>query len=273
MPAATDRDTLVAALREQFDSLIELGRQLDEGQWSTASECPGWRVKDLYSHVIGTELMLLGRPDEGDPDDLGDVADHVANEIGRFNEVAVARRRDLPGAEVLAELEQVAAERLAALDAMTQADFDAESFTPAGKDTYGRFMQIRVFDCWIHEQDAREPLGLPGHAGGRAVDVAVDEHATALGFVVGKKAGAADGQSVRLHLTGPTERTLDVRVDGRARLVDDLESPTATITIPTLLWFRYAAGRRPADAGHPDVVLEGDEDLAHRVLANAAYTI
>jgi uncharacterized protein (TIGR03083 family) len=270
MPAASDRDTLVAALHEQFDALIDLGRQLDDHQWATPSECPGWSVQDLYSHVIGTELMLLGRPDE-----TGDAADapHVRNQIGEFNEVSVLARRGRSGAEVLAELERVVAERTAALDGMTQADFDAESFTPAGQDTYGRFMQIRVFDCWIHEQDAREALGLAGHGSGRAVDVTLDEHAGALGFVIGKKAGATEGQSVRLRLTGETERTLDVRVDGRARLVDDLDAPTATITIPTLLWFRYAAGRRPADPDHPDISIEGDPDLGRRVLANAAYTI
>lgn len=270
MPAASDRATLVAALREELDALIELGRALDAGQWSTASECPGWTVKDVYSHIIGTELMLLGRPDE--PVDVGD-APHLHNEIGEFNEVAVATRHDRSGAEVLAELEQVAAERLEALDAMTDDDFDAESFTPAGQDTYGRFMQIRVFDCWIHEQDVREALGLPGHTSGAAVDVALDEHANGVGFVVGKKAGAADGQSVRLRLTGDTERTIDVRVDGRARVVDDLDEPTTTITIPTTLWFRYAAGRRPGDPGHADVAIEGDTDLGQRVVANAAYTI
>jgi hypothetical protein len=107
----------------------------------------------------------------------------------------------------------------------------------------------------------------------RAVDVCLDEHSTALGFIVGKKAGATEGQSVRLHLTGDTERTIDVRVDGRATVVDDLEDPTTTITIPTLLWFRYAAGRRPADASRHDVTVEGDQDLGTRILANAAYTI
>lgn len=270
MPASSDRDTLVAALHEQFDALLELGRQLDDGQWETASECPGWTVKDLYSHVIGTELMLLGRPDE-----TVEVAasEHVKNQIGEFNEVAVVMRRDRSGSEVLAELETVAAERTAALDAMTQADFDAESFTPAGQDTYGRFMQIRVFDCWIHEQDAREALDLPGHASGHAVDVSLDEHSTALGFVVGKKAGATEGQSVRFHLTGDTERTIDVRVDGRAAVVDDLQDPATTITMPTLLWFRYAAGRRRADASRHDVTVEGDHELGQSVLANAAYTI
>ena len=39
---------------------------------------------------------------------------------------------------------------------MSQEEWDAESFTPAGKSTYGRFMQIRVFDCWLHEQDIRD---------------------------------------------------------------------------------------------------------------------
>ncbi|HEU5082544.1 MAG TPA: maleylpyruvate isomerase family mycothiol-dependent enzyme [Acidimicrobiales bacterium] len=270
MPAASDRDTLVAAVREELDALIALGHELSDGQWATASECPGWTVKDVYSHVIGTELMLLGRPDE--KVDVGD-APHLHNEIGEFNEVSVAARRGRSGPDVLAELEQVAAERLAALDAMTQEDFDAESFTPAGQDTYGRFMQIRVFDCWIHEQDVREALGMPGHASGTAVEVSVDEHANGIGFVVGKKAGATEGQSVRFRLTGETERTIDVRVDGRARVVDDLDEPTTTITIPTLLWFRYAAGRRPGDVDHPDVTVEGDEDLGRRVVANAAYTI
>jgi uncharacterized protein (TIGR03083 family) len=270
VPAASDRATLVAALHEEFDALIELGHQLDAHQWATPSECPGWTVQDLYSHVIGTELMLLGRPDERQ--DVSD-APHVRNQIGEFNEVAVLARRGRSGADVLAELERVVAERTAVLDGMTQADFDAESFTPAGQDTYGRFMQIRVFDCWIHEQDAREALGLPGHGAGHAVDVALDEHASALGFVVGKKAGATEGQSVRLHLTGDTERILDVRVDGRARVVEDLDEPTTTITVPTLRWFRWISGRRAADLTDPDLRIEGDADLAQRILANAAYTI
>ena len=268
MPAANDRDTLVAAIRAEFDSLIDLGRGLTAEQWETPTEVPGWSVKDNYSHIVGTELMLLGRPDE--PVDVGDPS-YVRNDIGSFNEVAVVTRRDKPGADVLAELERIAEQRTTALESMTEADFDAESFTPAGQDTYGRFMQIRVFDCWIHEQDCREALGIPGHDSGPAVEVAVDEMTTAMGFVVGKKAGATEGQSVRLQLTGPTERTIDVRVDGRAAVVDDLDDPTTIITIPTLLWFRYAAGRRSGDVSA--VTIDGDEALGRAVIENAAYTI
>lgn len=270
MPAASDRDALVAALDAQFDSLVDLGRELTAEQWETPSEVPGWSVKDNFSHIIGTELMLLGRPDE--QIDVGDPP-HLHNEIGKFNEVAVVTRRDKSGPEVLAEFAIVAGERKAALKAMTDDDFDAESFTPAGQDTYGRFMQIRVFDCWIHEQDCREALGLPGHHRGPAVEVTLDEMTTAMGFIVGKKAGATDGQSVRFELRGPTERTIDVRVDGRATVVDDLDTPTTTITIPTIVWVRYAAGRRPGDPASSDIRIQGDEDLGRRVIENAAYTI
>lgn len=270
MPAATDRTTLVAALEAQFDALLTLGRDLSEDQWDTDSEVPGWTVKDNFSHVIGTELMLLGRPDE--TVDVGD-APHVHNDIGRFNEVPISIRRNRSGQEVLAEFALIAGERKAALAAMTDAEFDAESFTPAGQDTYGRFMQIRVFDCWIHEQDCRGPLGMPGHESGPAAEVMLDEMTTAMGFVVGKKAGATEGQSVRLRLTGETERTIDVRVDGRATVVDDLDDPTTTITTPMPLWIRFAAGRRPGDPTHPDVTIDGDRSLGEAVITNAAYTI
>lgn len=270
MPAASDRATLVAALEDQFDALLALGRDLTDEQWGTDSDVPGWTVKDNFSHVIGTELMLLGRPD--DKVEVAD-ADHVKNDIGSFNEVAIETRRGRTGQEVLAEFALVAGERKAALQAMSEADFDAESFTPAGQDTYGRFMQIRVFDCWIHEQDCRNPLGLPGHESGPAAEVMVDEMTTAMGFVVGKKAGATEGQSVRIHLTGATERTIDVRVDGRATVVSDLDEPTTTITLPMPLWVRFAAGRRPGDPTHADVVIAGDQALGRSVIENAAYTI
>ena len=270
MPAASDRARLIAALDAQFAALIDLGSGLDDAQWATQSEVPGWTIKDNFSHIIGTELMLLGRPDETIDVEPGE---HVRNDIGSFNEVAVETRRSKSGAEVLAEFEQVAADRGTALAGMSDADFEELGFTPAGQDTYGRFMQIRVFDCWIHEQDCRGPLGMPGHVSGQSVEVAIDELITAMGFVVGKKAGAEPGQSVRLRLTGDTSRTIDVRVDGKAAVVDDLTDPTTTITIPTDLWFRFAAGRRPGDADHADVTIEGVGSLGRAVIENAAYTI
>ncbi len=153
-------------------------------------------------------------------------------------------------------------------------DWNRVGPTPAGNAPYGRFMQIRVFDSWMHEQDVRVAVGQPGHESGVAVDVSLDEIATAMGFVVGKRAGAAEGQSVTFDLTGPAARRIHVSVGERAAVVPELDAPaTATLTLPMLSFTRLAGGRLDA-ADHRDrVAITGDADLGGRVLANLGYTI
>jgi uncharacterized protein (TIGR03083 family) len=271
VPTELDRATVVAALDDAWDHLLALGGELDDEAWATPSLCPGWTVKDLYSHVLGTESMLLGRP-APEADVSG--RDHVRNDIGRFNEVWVAANADRPGPEVLAELRAVVEERRSVLSELADEAWDEVGFTPAGQDTHGRFMRIRVFDQWLHEQDARIPLGRPGHLSGPAVDLALDEIAASLGFVVGKRAGAPDGSAVRFELSGPTERTFDVLVEGRASVVEDLgRSPDVTIRMPLSTFVVLVAGRQGADHADPAIEVTGDRELGERVVANLAYTI
>ena len=161
-----DRDHAVAVLDEQFDAVIALAEGLAPGDWDLPTACPGWSVKDNVVHVVSVEAMLLGRPtpEVALPDDLP----HVRNDFGRVNEQWIESYRGRSTTEVLADLRGVIAERRAALAGMDQADFDAESFTPAGPDSYGRFMRVRVMDMWMHEQDIREAVGRPGHEDGQA---------------------------------------------------------------------------------------------------------
>ena len=119
-----------------------------------------------------------------------------------------------------------------------------EGFTPAGQDTYGRFMRIRLFDTWLHEQDIRDVVDRPGHESGAAVEQTLDEMSGAMGYVVGKLAGAPDGSSVTFDLTGDAARAIHVRVDGRAAVVDALDGPaTVTLHMPVGVWVRLAGGR------------------------------
>src|SRR5690606_41354072 len=98
---------------EAFAAFVDPGAALAPGGWDAPTACPGWSVKDNASHVIGTESILLGRPQ---PEvDLPEDLPHVRNDIGRINEVWVQSYRPRPPAEVLADLRQVVAERRAAL--------------------------------------------------------------------------------------------------------------------------------------------------------------
>ena len=264
-----DRDQAVAALDEAFDAFVALAEGLAPDDWDRSTACPGWSVKDTVSHVIGIESMLLGRPTPAVtlPDDLP----HVRNDFGRVNEQWVESYRGRPPAEVVADLRDVVARRRTAVAGMDQAAFDEDSFTPAGPDTYGRFMRVRVMDVWFHDQDIREAIGRPGHLEGLAPAAALDEVAMAIGYVVGKKAAAPPGSSVRFELTGPMARRIDVDVGERARVVDRLTGePTTTLTVPGDRFTRLVGGRG-ADPGV--VAITGDAGLGQAVVANLAYMI
>lgn len=266
------QDPTIGALAAVWASLRALVDELSADEWAAATVLPGWDVQANVAHVIGTEMMLLGEPTPDAKPGVG--ADHVRNDIGEFNEVWVRALAARAPAEVLAVFDDVTSRRLAALRAMPAAEWDAESFTPAGRDTYGRFMQIRVFDCWFHEQDIREAVGRPGHDAGPAVDVTLDEVSTALGFVVGKRAGVPQGTTVTFGLSGEGGRPFHVEVAERARVVDALAGPaTVTIAMPVVPFTRLCGGRTTVDTVRSQVTVEGDHDIAEQILANLAYTI
>ena len=275
MASNIPKDRTVAALGEVWASLDELLGGLTDDQWRLASPLPGWSVQDNVSHIVGTEAMLAGEPGP-DVNIDRDVNDHVRNDIGAFNEQWVESLRAVAPHEVLSKFRELTAARLDALEQMSVDEWNAESFTPAGKDTFGRFMQIRVFDCWLHEQDIRDAVGRPGHETGLAVEVVLDEMATALGFVVGKKASAAAGQSVTFALTdgGAVVREVHVEVGERAAVVPALSGPaTVTLTMPIGVMTRRCAGRVGPDDLLDQVVIEGDLSLGSSILANQSYTI
>ena len=276
MASSIPKDRTVAALGEVWTSLGELLGELSDDEW----RLPSRRFPD---GVCRTTCRTSSAPRRCSPASRGRASrstakpiEHVRNDIGAFNEQWVESLRAVPPNEVLSRFRELTGARLAALDAMTDAEWNAESFTPAGKDTYGRFMQIRVFDCWLHEQDIRDAVGRPGHETGLAVDVVLDEMATALGFVVGKKAGATSGQSVTFALTdgGAVVRELHVEVAERAAVVPALSGPaTVTLTMPIGVMTRRCAGRVGPDDLLDQVAIDGELDLASRILDNQSYTI
>ena len=275
MASSIPKDRTVAALGEVWASLGELLGDLTDEQWRLPSPLPGWSVQDNVSHIVGTEAMLAGEP--GPTIDIDrDANEHVRNDIGAFNEQWVEALRVVQPNEVLSRFRELTGARLATLDQMSVDEWNAESFTPAGRDTYGRFMQIRVFDCWLHEQDIRDAVDQPGHQTGLAVEVVLDEMATALGFVVGKKAGASAGESVTFALTdgGAVVRELHVEVGERAAVVAALSGPaTVVLTMPVGVMTRRCAGRVGPDDLLDQVVIDGDLLLASRILDNQSYTI
>ena len=273
MPTVVDRAVVAPVLIDEYEALSDLCGRFGEEDWSSPTCLPGWTVKDVLSHVVGTESMLLG---ERAPQVELPAYDHVKNPTAEFNEAWVEAMRPLPGAEVLERFRAVAAKRIDALGAMSQDDFDKPSWTPVAPDeTYGRFMRIRHYDCYLHELDIRAAVGAADREDPAHVDVALREPLSALGYIVGKKAGLPAGTTVRVRITGPVRETHHVVVEERARVVEDFEGePTTAIEVPAVLFLRLTGGRAdPLPYVGDAITLEGDAELATRLITNLAVTI
>jgi len=273
VPTFVDKEAAVDLLRREYRELAGVCAPLTPEQWDTPTCLPGWSVRDALSHVIGTEAALLGEPaPEVDVSHL----DHMQNPIAEANEIWVEALRGTPGPQMLARLADVTGRRLALLDVMTQDEFDAPSWTPAGTDeTYGRFMRIRHYDCYLHEQDIRLALGLPPRESVEDLASALDEVATGLGYIVGRRAGMPEGSRVRIDLTGPCPRTYFVQVDGRAAVVDELDGePTVGIELSAQHYLRLTGGRHEPGVDSEDGVrFTGDRALGAQLVAHMAFTI
>lgn len=268
----TERERTVGALVAQWRAIRELVAGFDAARWSAPTPCPGWSARDVLAHIIGTESSLTG----AEPPELPDVTakPHVRNEIGALNERWVEHLRPLSPAGLLERWDAVIGARTAALTAMTDREFDAPSWTPEGPGTYARLMRIRIFDCWMHEQDLRTAIGRPGGTDTAAGRIAVEEMTGKLGYIVGKRAAAPERCTVTVVLTGGLGRTVPVLVEGRARVLDTApEHPTVTLTLPAPLFARLYGGRVAADQVAGEVRIDGDRVLGQQILSALAITI
>jgi uncharacterized protein (TIGR03083 family) len=254
----------VDCLLESMDSVLELLGQLQDSEWQVPSLCPAWQVRQVVAHLDGIEEALTGWRPAGDTPAPFEIVGKVFDEVDGW-----------PPDRLLARFGGVLVERRAELLAANPSLFDEVSWTPVGVQTYGRFMAIRNFDFWVHEQDIRAPLGRTGHTSGPAAELAFDEVRRSFGYIVGKRATIPDGSSVLVEVTGPIEARLGAVVDGRARLVDDLEHPDAVMRTDFLTFMLLACGRTDPQQhlASGDIELQGNKELAGQLARNLRFTM
>jgi uncharacterized protein (TIGR03083 family) len=253
-------------LADTFASLSSLCADLTEAQWKMPTQLPGWSVQDNLSHLIGIERNLEKLPATTHKA-VG--FDYIKNPIGASNENEVDARRSLSGAEVLAEWNNIAATRLETLRNADDAYFEVEAFTPTGPGTVADFLHIRILDCWLHEQDMRRVLGMPGHQSGPAAEHTIDRLIRTIPIVVGKRASTPDGGSVVITITKPVTRTIVATVaNGRAQLGSDVPTDAlVTISIDSDTFIQLATGRATHLELTSSIIMSGDVELGTAVVS------
>jgi uncharacterized protein (TIGR03083 family) len=257
----SELDRIVQAWSQTLTDTIALGEQLSEDDWARPTECPEWTVKDVYAHLVGGEhWMADGHP--APPEGLARIADGP-----------VESRKGVSGPAVLAELRAILAHRQEQLAAGLP-DPDAPTMTAYLQPvTVGILYRMRAFDAWVHEQDIRRAVGVPGNLDSPSAKISRTLFVGSLPRVVAKAAAAPPGSSVRVDVAGPVAFDLAIEVGPDGRGVpsqEPPERPTVTLRTDWETFSRLMAGR--IDPGTAPVTVEGDADLAGRVLFHLAIT-
>jgi uncharacterized protein (TIGR03083 family) len=223
-------------------------------------------MRGVIAHLGMMERVMAGWL----PESAGDLP--PLDRIGPYQDEMAA----LGDAAFAARIGKIFAGRRADLAGLAEADLERESWTPVGPRSYGGFLEMRVFDFWVHERDISTPLGWPSDDAGPRAEIALAQVEGSIGYIVGKKIGLPDGASIVFHLTGPVRRDLPVVVvDGRARAVGHVEHPDVELTTDTTTFIQLAAGRidpqRQIDAGL--VTWTGNTQLGDRAARNLKFTI
>jgi hypothetical protein len=157
-----DKPEVLAGLFAVWDDIDALLAGLSDRQWHARSPLPGWTVHDVTAHLIGTESMLQGVATPGADIDVSTLK-HVRNDIGMLNERWVRKLRGVSATQLLEEFGVATAKRREALSGMSDDDWNQITATPAGPDTYARFMRVRdstagcIFMTFVTRSTGRPP--------------------------------------------------------------------------------------------------------------------
>jgi uncharacterized protein (TIGR03083 family) len=258
----------IDAHRGLFAHYNDLADRLSDEQMATQSLCPDWDVRGVIAHTLGVEVVLTGwEPSTEVPPPF--------EKLGEFNAAVDAMSRN----DLADSVQAVTAARLADLEQLDPSALDEASITPMGIKTYRRFLQVRVFDMWVHARDIAIPLGEALDDTGAAAEMALKEVDDSIGFIVGKKIGLPEGKSIVFHIRPRggeqgVDRDIAVSVDGRATRVDSVDLPDVEVTTDVGTFVMLAAGRidpqAQIDAG--TISWSGDDEWGRTAALNLAYT-
>src|SRR5258708_4133838 len=101
----------IDALRADREELLVVARSLSADEWATPSDCDGWRVQDVVTHMTMAMRQVVD-PTSVPPSDSPDVEQDM--------EVAVAPRKDWVPAQVLDDYQAISAQAIEALAGLQQ---------------------------------------------------------------------------------------------------------------------------------------------------------
>jgi uncharacterized protein (TIGR03083 family) len=267
------REQMLGVARHEREALGRTIQYTPPEAWDRDAVLPGWRNRDIVSHLAASEVVAAAVLAAETP---GELDEYLKSDEGRpptldgFNDFAVKRRADVPFRQVVTEWGGAADLFLSRAGRVAPQDWTGRRIPWVTGDIPVRYLvQARVAEWWMHGEDMRTGGGLEARREHWPIYALNDLAIRALPWALGLAGLQYRGKSVRVSLEGagggdwhyglaPREvpapgRPPDASIGGRAH-------PFAMV----------AARRVPADRYLEDgyLVVGADQELARAILRN-----
>ena len=252
-----------------FTALID---GLPESAAPMATDLPGWDVAAIVAHVAHLEHLSVGGPHDEVPGIEIGAPSHVRSMMSVFTEQGVLARREVSMAEAVAAIRRDTAQRREQLAAeIPDPTAPADGLFGAIGWTWRTLLRNRPLDVWMHEQDVRRAVGLPGGMDTAPAKHAADYLAESFPVVVGKRVQPPAGTTAVLEVDGSEPVAVEVDPIGRAQRLSQVPAqPDVRLSTDRETFIVVAGGRRPAPEGA--IRIEGDQALGQQVVEQLAVT-
>lgn len=260
-------------LQKFFEAWIDsiraiVGLDISPEQGDLATSLPGWRVRDIIAHLVHLEEVLAFGESDSEPGVDGQLRGAVSAD---YTQGGVDALKTVPLHELIERLQVAVSARAKQLDPLPADASALPDRRPGGIDwNWSTMLRNRVIDAWMHEQDLRRAIGAPDRLDAAGAAITLQSFASALPFIVGKRAQVSPAHPVQFEIDGPYAFTRTIAVDDTGRARDTEAAPLTTIAMSSGAFLRLAGGREPVKAF--DVRVSGDTEVASRVLQSLAVT-
>ncbi len=268
-----DTRALFAPLHKK---LLQLLASLSEADWERQTVAKKWKVKDVVSHLLDTQLRVLSMQRDRYFGEQPPDTDGYGDQVGWINQLnqdwVLATKRLSP--EVLKLLLETIGEPVnayyATLDPWEKALFPVAW---AGESTSYNWMHLarEYTEYWHHQQQIRHAVGIEGIMTKEFLYPVLDTFFQALPYTFRDVEAEVD-TLIAASITSDAGCTWYLRraVVGWQLEAETESMPTASITVPVdVSWPLFTKSIRPKEI-LDKVVIQGDEQLASKVLEMVA---
>jgi uncharacterized protein (TIGR03083 family) len=255
------------------EALLDVLRSLTADDWERPTVCPGWSVHDIGAHLVGDDLGRLSRGRDGYSRTALHPGEDVVEFVNRQNEQWVAAWRRVSPSIIVGMLDttgRLTQEYFESLDAFAMG---GSVWWATGDDPAPVWLDVaREFtERWHHHAQIRDAVSAPPLDDPAILRPVIATFAHALPRTF-RDVDRSPGTAVTLTVTGSSGGSWSlVREEGAWRLmIGAAEGPAATVSIDQDTYWRLVTKGVTRDVAASRARLQGQSDLALRVLESVA---